>query len=237
MRQARYFTLLAAITLMLSIRGFGDDLDLDPLDPVGFCPPPATVAGCTTSTGPGGAILIGSTSFGMMKNGNGGTPTDPWYLLVAIPNYSGSAPAITSGNFSKPAGAIVVDVGHFTSSKHDLYSFTGTTGDSSMNVGNLFGSAYAAWYGSVPNYFEVFKYTFTPAIANNTPYLFSVGGSGLPRGTVLAADGGTNCFTTPWTVAGLAVGPPPSVPDGGMTLTLLGGALFGLAALRSKFRV
>ena len=232
MRQTKYLTLLAAITLMLSVRGFGETIEFDP---VGFCPPPATAAACTTSTGPGGeAILIGSTSFGMFKNGNGGTPSNPWYLLVAIPNYSGGAPTLTSLSFTLNS---TTDKGQFLStSGKTLYTFAGLTGDSSMNVGNMFGSAYSAWYGSTPSYYEVFKYSFSPAIANNTPYLFNVGGSGLPVGTILAGAGGTNPFTTPWTVAGL-VGPPPSVPDGGMTLMLLGGALFGLGALRRKFRV
>ena len=48
----------------------------------------------------------------------------------------------------------------------------------------------------------------------------------------LTQTGCTNGLTGP-----VDVSTPPSVPDGGMTLMLLGGALVGLETLRRKFRV
>lgn len=184
------------------------------IDPVGFCPPPATSTACTTGTGLAGeTIAIGTTSFGMFKNGNGGTPSNPWELLVAVPNDVGGEPTITNngGDFTLVK---TVDKGKFLTTSADLYTFAGTTGDNSMNAANLFGANEVNAFGSTPSFFEIFAYSFSPDIADNTPYSFSVGGSGLTAGTFLAAAGGTNPFTTPFTMAGLVKGPGvPQVPE------------------------
>jgi hypothetical protein len=190
---------------------------------------------CNTSQGfnPGGCggdpnIITSTTSFGMFNNGQkGGSSSDPWYLLVAIPDYAGSAPAITSD------GSVFTQVGttssatFLASTQGSIYDLFGLVGDASMNASNMFGIAEQAVLGSTPTSFKVFEYTFTPSFNTNTAYSFTVGGTGLTAGTFLAGSGGSNPFSTPFTVAGLIHG----TPDTGSTLVLLGGALLGLAVL------
>jgi hypothetical protein len=190
-----------------------------PIDPIGFCPPPATMGSCTTATGYGGETIgVGTTSVGMMKNGNGGTAVSPWELLVAVPNDVGGAPAITfASTFTQSSPT--VDKGEFLpTTSGDIYAFAGTTGDTSasLNAANLFcdGASYPCTtsneitaFGSLPTFFEIFVYAFTPEIADNTPYVLNIGGSGLTGGTYLAGTGGDSPFSTPFTVAGLVNGP------------------------------
>jgi hypothetical protein len=193
------------------------------IDPVGFCPPPATVSACTTGTGLAGeTIAIGTTSFGMFKNGNGGVPSNPWELLVAVPNDVGGAPTITNNGGDFTQVGLTADKGQFLPTTGvSLYTFAGTSGDGSMNTANLFGANEVNAFGSTPSFFEIFAYSFSPDIANNTPYSFSVGGSGLVAGTFLAAAGGTNPFTTPFTITGLVHGPNvPQVPEPGSIVLL-----------------
>lgn len=208
----KVFPAFALLTLGLAVSALGQTID-----PVGFCPPPATVSACTTGLGAGGEnIGVGATDIGMMKNGGGGTASNPWFLLVAIPDYTGTAPTITFKNTFSPSGS-PAEFDNFISTSGSLYTFTGTTGDSSMSAANMFGANELAAFGSMPSFFTVFKYTFTPDIADGVPYEFTVGGSGLAAGTYLAADGGTNPFTTPFTVAGLVDGPgcTPATCGGG----------------------
>jgi len=216
------------LLLTLSVPAFGDTVD-----PVGFCPPTATVPACTTGTGLSGeTIAIGSTTFGMEKNGSG-TGSSPWYLLVAIPNYIGAAPTITSTSF---AAGPIVDAGKFLpTTTGSIYSFVtpSLVGDSSMNASNMFGSNEIAAFGGTPNYFEIFEYSFSPGIVSWTPYTFNVGGAGLAAGTFLAASGGSNPFSTPFTVTGLVNGPTVPAPEPG-TLSLLGAGLIGLVFASRK---
>lgn len=250
----RSFILPGVFLVAVSSSAFGQLID-----PVGFCPPPATAAACTTATGVGNeTIAIGGTSFGMFKNGNGGTPSNPWELLVAVPNDTGGAPAITSdGGAFTQVGATADDGMFLPTTAGSIYAFAGTSGDSSMNASNLFGPDEVAARGSAPSFFEIFAYTFTPDITSNTAYSFSVGGSGMVNGTFLAAAGGTNPFTTPFTTTGLVQGATTggttggngggntggngggntggSVPEPG-TIMLLGTALLGtLSITRRKF--
>lgn len=219
----RHVAVLALLILTLSVSAFGD---ITTVDPVSFCaavPPPSTI--CS-----GDPNLIGDTSFVMIKNGNNDASNTPWFLLVAVPNNVGGAPAITSVGGVFALGS-TTDVGQFNSTTGgDIYALAGLTGQNSMNWSNMTGAAEQAAFGGTPNFFEIYEYSFTPSfIGGFTPYSFSVGGSGLVGGTFLAAAGGSNEFSTPFTTTGLAT------PDGGMTLMLLGSALLGLETLRRRF--
>jgi hypothetical protein len=228
----RKFTVLGLLMLAFSVSAFGQIIDPN----VGICAPPASATACQgqPDTNP-----ISGTSFGMWSFGanNSGTP---WYLLVAVPQTTFAtitAPTITSSSFTLTYTAQA----EFTSSASgDIYDlFTQTAGDAaakSLNTTNLFGSLEQAAFGGTPGDFEVLLYSATPGFNGNTAYSFSVS-PGLAAGTVIGVgdQNGNLAFATPWTTAGVVHG-PPSVPDGGMTLMLLGGALVGLEGLRRRVR-
>ena len=255
----RTLSILAVAILGLSASAF---CQID--DPTGFCPPPATVSACTTANGLSGETIgIGATTFGMEKNGssNQDPSIDPWYLIVAIPNYTGATPTITNtdGIFSLD-GAVINETdpgkaGQYLPSSSDLYTFTGTPKfDGSLNASNLFGSNEQAAFGGTPTFFDVFVYAFTPGYDSNIPYTFSVSGiaGGLPAGTFIAASGGTKQgFGTPFTTAGLVDGPGcngtngcTAGPGGGprsstpepVSVFLFGTAGLGALLLRKKSR-
>ncbi len=200
-------------------------------DPTGFCPSPGSVPACTTGTGIGGeTISVGSTSFVMEKNGSG-TSASPWYLLVAIPDYSGLAPSLTISGFTQSGSA--TSNTFLPTNAGSIYDLFGIVGDSSMNASNMFGANEVAAFGSTPSFFDVFEYTFTGAFGSWTPYTINIGGTGLSAGTFLAASGGSNPFSTPFTVTGLVGGPTVPTPESS-TLTILGAGLLGLAALAGR---
>jgi hypothetical protein len=196
--------------LLAAVFGFSVSAFGQTVDPVGFCPPPATA--CFTGTGFGSeTISVGTTQFDMEKNGNSASSKNPWFLLIAVPEAApnvATAPTITSTIFTQNGST--KDVGTFTpTTSGSIYTFAGLIGASSMNATNLFGSneIFAAG-GSAPKDFEIFEYSFSPAFVGGfTPYLFTVGGSGLVNGTYLAASGGSHKFSTPYTVTGLVNGP------------------------------
>src|SRR5215471_13926347 len=167
--------LLAALVLLLCL-GFSGSAIADTIDddPIGFCAPPATVPACTTATGLGHETIgVGTTAIGMEKNGSG-TSDNPWYLILALPNYSGSAPTITNqGTASDPFTVSSVSAGaQYLQSSPNLYIFTGTIGDGSMNASNMFGANEVAAFGSTPSFFDVFVYTMGPGLDSWTPYEF-----------------------------------------------------------------
>ena len=196
-------------------------------DPVGFCAPPATVSACTTGTGIGKeTIPVGATLIGMEKNGNG-TSDSPWFLLVAVPDYTGAAPTLSIAGFTEGTVNSASFASGASGSIYDLFSIVG---DSSMNSSNLFGANEVAVLGSAPASFEVFEYSFTGAFDSNVPYVITVTG-GLNAGTFLAASGGSNPFSTPYTTAGLVGGVNTPEPA---SLTMLGAGLLGLALLAKR---
>lgn len=217
----RYLTLLGCSLVLFSVSAFGQTTD-PTADPTGFCVPGAD---CFDANGTGGETIgIGTTTFQMEKNGSSSSSTNPWYLIVAVPDGSGAAPTITSTCSPAPCTAPFT-LGTTYSGKEydditgthatDLYTFISgadsitAPGDNSMNATNMFGANEAAAFGSTPTFFDVFVYTFSPGYTGGfVPYLFNVGGSGLAPGTFLAASGGSNMgFSTPFTTAGLADGP------------------------------
>jgi hypothetical protein len=141
-----------------------------------------------------------------METGGAGS-TSPWELIIALPNYTGSAPTITAPAAFTAVGS-PIDEGHYLSTtSKDLYKFAGTDGKGSMNATNLFGSDEQTAFGSTPSFFDVFVYTYTGAIHASTAYKFTVGTPGLENGTFLAATDGDPNFSTPFTTTGLVGGP------------------------------
>jgi hypothetical protein len=196
---------------------------------IGFCPPPATAAACSTATGAGGeTITVPTDSVGFFFLGGGGSTTsDPWFLLLAVPNDVGGAPALT-GDGTYTIGS-ATDVGAFLpTTSGSVYDFaSGVTGISggngSISATNLFcdGASYPCAssneitaFGSLPTSFEIFAYSVTPALPDGTGGSFS-SSPDLVAGTFLAAIGGKEGkFSTPFTTAGLAGGSTEG-PGGG----------------------
>jgi hypothetical protein len=225
----RALLLLAIIALVFACSPAVRADDITDPDPVGFCPPPATVPACTTASPVGHTIAVGSTSIGMEKNGSG-MSASPWFLLVAVPNYSGSAPTLSIAGFTEGA---VNSATYLPSASGSIYALFGIVGDSSMRASNMFGSIEAAAFGSTPTSFDVFEYSFTGPFDSWTPYTITVGGTGLSAGTFLAASGGSQPFSTPFTTTGLVNGPTVPTPEPG-SLTFLGAGLLGLAVLAGR---
>lgn len=218
--------LLVAVAFVWATPARADDVP----DPVGFCPPPATVPACTTAGSLGETIAVGSTSIGMEKNGNG-LSDSPWFLLVAVPNSSGVAPTLSIAGFTE--GGTVNSATFLATTSGSIYDLFNLVGDGSMNASNMFGSIEVAAFGSTPAYFDVFEYSFTGAFDSWTPYVITVGGTGLGAGTFLAASGGSNPFSTPFTTTGLVNGPSIPTPEPS-SLAFLGAGLLGLAVLASR---
>jgi hypothetical protein len=224
----KYFTVLGVLVLAVSVSALGQTIDPN----IGFCNVTGTACG-----GGDPNTIQNATSFQMWSFG-ANDANSPWYMLIAVPLTSGSttAPTISGTGFSVSQIGSADFFSSSSGSIYDLFSQTSSLGgNSSMNASNLFGSAEQNAFGSTPGLFEVFLYEVTPGFNGNTAYTFT--SSGLSAGTFIAAIGvgGNNNniqFSTPFTTSGLE-----SVPDGGMALMLLGGAMVGLETLRRYFRV
>ena len=227
MRHVRVLALLIFATLVC-VSAFGQIVDPN----IAFCTVPASSA-----CGGDPNQVTSQTQFGMFPIG-GNSPTGNWFLLISVPEPpAATAPSITSTSFTS-----ITQVGSKTllpsppNPVQDIYSLVssltgGLNGDNSMSNVNMFPFAPA---GTTD--YQVFVYSISTDFAGNTAYVFKVGGSGLPIGTFLAAvavgSNGQMQFSTPFTTAGDVVG----VPDSGVSLMMLGGALLGLETLRRKLR-
>ena len=227
---------------------------------IGFCPPPATAAACSTGNGPDGeTIAVAGDQFGMWWLGNPGKTTEnPWYLLLSVPTSGAAptAPTITSSDFTSVSAG--VDAGTFLpSTTGSIYDFAsafdgGGGGNGSINASNMFGVDEQAVFGGTPTSFEIFVYSVSPGINGSTPYAF-LSSPDLVAGTFLTALGGEKGVTsTPFTTAGLVTGgtttttgPTTSGPGGGpasgplvpepSSIALLGSALAAVTiGLRKK---
>jgi hypothetical protein len=202
------------LLLGLSVSAFGN---------VGVCAPTAT-PDCTDATGlvQGGSaetIGINGTTFDIEDPGTF-TSDVTWYLLLAIPDYTGSAPVLTStgGIFTLSSSLSPnpsAGKSFTTSSSGSIFDLFGLTSNGSFNESNLFGTNEQSAFGSTPTSFDVFEYAFTPAFSGKTFYNFTVGGSGLPNGTFVGVSAlqSDNSGSTPFTTAGLVNG--PGCPDCG----------------------
>ena len=140
-----------------------------------------------------------------------------------------------------------VEINPFTTG--DAYGDVGLndSGDGSENFGNWASATNAITHSTPTSYtIAVYELNLNPAFAP-----FSAGNdidvtmTGLAAGDIVVgyacsspvtgACTGGNQFSTPFTEAGV-VTPTSVVPDGGMTLMLLGGALVGIESLRRRFR-
>ncbi len=210
------FTLLSIALLAFGVTAFSQTV----IDPVGFCATGTTASACIASfpSGSNETISVTANDIVMVKNGSGGSAS-PWYLLIAVPNNVGGAPTIntiTGGVAFSTLPQTGTDEGAFLSTTPpgtSIYDFVNPsiTGDSSMNSTNLFGSQEQAAFGSTPTSFEIYEYTFTPDFQSQTAYTINFANA-LPNGTFLAASGGSNPFSTPFTTTGL-VDAPTSVPE------------------------
>ena len=227
----KQMTVLGALILAFSVSAFGQLIDPN----LGFCNAPSSASACSgqPDTNP-----ITSSTFGMWSFGSNDA-SSPWYMLVAVPQTSQTsiaAPTITSSVFGITETANAFFTPTTTGDIYGLFSQTSSLGSNgSMNASNLFGALEQAAFGGKPGDFDVFLYTLTPGFSGATSYSF--GSSGLTAGTFLAGIGvgTTQQFSTPFTTTGLVQN--TEVPDGGMTLMLLGGALVGVETLRRKLRV
>jgi len=162
---------------------------------------------CGTTTGADGKTIAvpketegleGHTyaAYWFFGDGSYSISSDPWYLLLAAPNYAGgAAPELDVDGIPAPS----TDAGTFLpTTTGSIYDFTsGLTGisggDGSMSADNMFGSDEQTEFGSTPTSFEVFVYSVDGTLAPNT------GGSilstpNLIAGTFLAAIGGKRVF-------------------------------------------
>lgn len=190
---------------------------------VGVCAPTAT-PDCTDATG----LVQGSSAETIGINGstfdieNPGTFTSDniWYLLLAIPDYTGAAPTLTStgGTFSLSSSLSPnpsAGQSFTSSSSGSIFDLFNLESNGSFNATNLFGVNEQSALGSTPTSFDVFEYAFTPDFTGKNFYNFTVSGSGLPNGTFVgvSADQSDNKGSTPFTTAGLVNG--PGCPDCG----------------------
>ena len=198
---------------------------------VGFCPQGASVD-CFTGTGLAGETIgISATLFQMEAHSAAANAT--WDLLLAIPDGTLSTPPTLTFAGSPFTLNLVTNDGHFTTGS--LYAFAGLADvtPKSMSFTNMAGSQEQAVLGFAPTFFEVFDYNYQPGFAKDTRYNISVGGSGLPPGTFVAADGGSSNSATPFTTVGLVGGVPEPSQIGFLTGVF---ALFGIAIASREWK-
>ena|SRR5437870_316041 len=228
----RSLTILPLLIVALSICAFGQILDpnVGVFDPNAACAP-------TCGTDPNSIPL---TQFGVWNYGNAGQPL-PWYIIFAVPNdTTGVPPPLSDGGntpvftaaFAGDAGAYLASSSlneyQFAASKTTLTADEINAANSSMNTTNMFGAAEQAAFGSTPTSFEIYVYSMSPALPEQTTELFNtsiVAGTfvtvlGVERVTKNNGDIQSQVFATPFTTAGLAGGPATTTT----TTTTVGGS-------------
>ena len=239
----RSSSLLLVIALAAAVCAFGQVLDpnIGIFDPGASCAPT-----CGLHPNP-----IPTNEFGVWNFGNAGNGSTPWFLILALPDFTGLAPSLTSDSSSPDkftATNIPLSNSDFMSSSGSLYDFVapatgGLTGNSSMSSATMFPPT-----APPPSFFDVFVFSMSPALPPQVAELFD---TSLIAGSFVAAvgtDSKGQQFSTPFTTAGLAhtttststsgpggspaSGPQVPEPSG---IVLLGTALLAASAgLRKK---
>lgn len=185
----------------------------------------------------GGTEVIGVNggSVDMVLNGQSASTTvGQLILIVAIPNFSGTAPSINGLNGS-PVSILASGPTSLTLGEK-AYGQLGLNGDGSESFAN-FSAADLSVLGITATSFGLYEYilpTSAMLSGKGTPLTLTFAGSGLPVGTfvfgwgcetALPCDVG-NTFSTPFTQTGLVVSTPePSAVEFlGLSLLLIGGA-------------
>src|SRR5215469_1741484 len=195
----RSSSLLLVLVLAAAVCAFGQILDpnIGIFDPSASCAPT-----CGLHPNP-----IPTTEFGVWNFGNAGNGTTPWYLILALPDFTGSTPSLTSDPSSPDsftATNIPLTDSMFLPTSGVLYDFVapatgGLKGDSSMSAADMFPPS-----APPPSFFDVFVFSMSPALPAQVAELFD---TSLIAGSFVAAvgtDSKGQQFSTPFTTAGLA---------------------------------
>jgi hypothetical protein len=200
----RSSSLLLVLALAAAVCAFGQVLDpnIGIFDPGASCAPT-----CGLHPNP-----IPTNEFGVWNFGNAGNGSTPWFLILALPDFAGSAPSLTSDSSSPDkftATNILLTDSKFLPASGSLYDFVapatgGLTGNSSMSSATMFPPT-----APPPSFFDVFVFSMSPVspATDLPPQVAELFDTSLIAGSFVAAvgtDSKGQQFSTPFTTAGLA---------------------------------